>query len=371
MDLPSRLDLFNIGATYVTTRAKKIDPSQVYTEGSDVNLFVGVASVIGSAIINQLSARTGALTLDGSDTDDDLDRWAFDRYSGNAPRKGAAPARGWASLTRETAAQGAGSIPLGTKILSDSGAEYITTTIATFNASDLVSRARVRAVQAGRSTQVTANALRRFFDPGSIFDPTIVPSNPEPMAGGADREESDVYRNRLRAYWKAASKGLVSSIEFGALTVEGVASVSGYEIVTDNATPARVVALHIADETGVANEVMASEVKVALAEWRAGGIQVLIFTSLPTLVTLRLRLTFRANVDTDTVTTNVRAGLFDFINSLAVNAPLYRADIDTVLRRYVEDGLIVNDGTVVAPVGDLVPDIGRTLRVTYEGIEIL
>jgi hypothetical protein len=46
-DLPSRIDLFGIGRDYVVSRARKIDPAQIDIEGSDVNIVIGSASVLG------------------------------------------------------------------------------------------------------------------------------------------------------------------------------------------------------------------------------------------------------------------------------------------------------------------------------------
>lgn len=57
-----------------------------------------------------------------------------------------------------------------------------------------------------------------------------------------------------------------------------------------------------------------------------------------------------------------------FINSLPVNGTLAIGDLYSVLRRFVSDGLIVNQTTIVAPVGDLVPTLGQTLRTTPSSI---
>ena len=77
-DLPTRLDLFDVGRRYVLARAAKIDPTQVDVAGSDVNIFVGSQSFVAYAIVQQLAERTLALLLDGA-TGEDLDRLAFDR----------------------------------------------------------------------------------------------------------------------------------------------------------------------------------------------------------------------------------------------------------------------------------------------------
>lgn len=367
-DLPSRLDYFALGRDYVVQRAQKIDPAQVDIEGSDVNIFVGVASVMADAVTRQLGARVAALTLDGAD-DEDLDRYAFDRYQ--LTRKGASSARTTAIIRRPSILAGAGSIPIGTKCQSNVG-EYVTTTTAVLGASDLVTRADVRAVEAGKATQAGRGAINKFSNPSALFDKTLTVSNEEqPAAGGEEAEGDDLFRERVRDYWRTARRGVLSAIEQGALTVPGVVSAMAVEILTEGAQPARLVQLFIADSSGVASDALARDVRVALDDYRAAGIQVLISTSLPLLVDVALRLTFRANVDTLTISDNVRQAVVSFINSLPVNGPLFVGEIYSVLRRYTEDGLIVNQGSIVSPVGDLIPNAGQTIRTTPANVTLL
>ena len=367
-DLPTRADLYGIGRDFVVQRATRIDPAQVDIEGSDVNIFVGVASVIGDQIIKQLAYRAGALTLDGSD-DEDLDRYAFDRYQ--IPRKGASPAKGGVRIFRTSFVAGAGVIPIGTKIVTDTGFEYITTTTASLGATDLTTAANVRAVEAGKLTQVGANALVRFQNVAGLFDATLQVINDAATAGGEDAEDDDTFRSRIRDFWRTARRGVLAAIEFGALTVEGVVSAQAIEILTTGSQPARLVQLFISDSTGVASDALAQEVLAALDDYRAAGIQVLISTSLPLIVEIQLRLSFRANVDTLTLTDNVRAAVVEFVNSLPVNGTLYVGQLFSVLQRFVEDGIIINQGSLVAPVGDLIPDVGQTIRTTLANTVIV
>lgn len=360
-DLATRLDLFAIGRDYMTQRATKLDPAQVDIEGSDANLFVGVVSVIGDFIIKQLAARVGALTLDGSD-DEDLDRYAWDRYQ--ITRKGASPARGTIRIYRASFIGGAGTIPIGTKVTSNTGFEYITTTTATFGPTDLTTSAYVRAVEAGKSTQVAQNALTKFQNPSALFDNSLQCLNDSTTAGGEDAEDDETFRARIRDFWRTARRGILSAIEQGALTVPGVVSAQAIEVLTTGAAPARLVMLYVADSTGVASDALAADVRSALDDYRAAGIQVLISTSLPLIVDITLKLQFRANVDTLTLTDNIRAAIVEFVNSIPVNGTLYAYDLGAVLRRFVEDGLIIGQGTVVSPVGDLIPSVGQTIRTT-------
>lgn len=360
-DLPSRLDFFRLGRDYVTSRNTKLDPAQADIEGSDLNIFLGVTSVIADKVTRQLAYRTAALLLDGA-TEEDLDRLVFDRFQ--IFRKGASGAVGSIKIFRTSFAAGAGSVPTGTVVTSNTGIEYVTLTTATFGATDVVSRADVRASQAGKDTQVGAGAITNFASAGDLFDPTLQVVNELPTAGGEDVETDQFLRDRARTFWTSAQRGTLSAIEFGAKTVSGVVSAQAIEAVDDGPTPARIVNLYISDSSGVASEVLAQQVRVALQDYRAAGIQVIVFTSLPELVDIQLRLRFRANVDTVTLTEIVRNGVVAFVNSLPVNGTLYVSQLYATLQRYVDDGLIVDKDTLVAPVGDLVPTIGQTIRAT-------
>jgi len=372
-DLPSRLDLYATGRDYVRSRATRIDPEQIDVVGSDVNLFVGSVSVIAKQIIDQLAYSTSRLLLDGAE-EDDLDRYSLDRYSNELPRKAASAARGTIQFTRPTSAGGAGSIPIGTKLLTTTGIEYITYTTATFGALSLSTEALARATQAGKATQVGANFIRRFSDPQSIFDLSIQINNGLATAGGEEIEDDDTYRERIRGFWRAARRGVLGAIEVGALTVPGVVSAMATEaltVISGRSYPARIVSLYISDSSGVASSALAVDAETALLDYRAGGIAVIISTSIPSLVEITLRLTFRTGVDTVTLTEAIRASVVEFVNSLPVSGTLSVGDLYSVLRRFVPDGLVMSQAMLVAPVGDVVPNVGETIRATLSTVTVV
>jgi hypothetical protein len=371
VDLPSRLALYSIGRNYVLQRATKIDPGQIDTEGSDVNIFVGSNSVVADTIVKQLGYSVAKLFLDGA-TGDDLDRLAFDRY--NLTRKGAAAALGACTFTRVAFTAGAGIIPAGTALQALNGSQYITTSVANFGATSLTSAANIRAVQAGKAAQVGTNALTAFTNQGAIFDRSITVTNALATAGGEDVEPDDTFRSRIRTFWNTARRGILSAIVQGALSVPGVVSAQAIEALNTQGQPARLVLLYIADSTGVANLQLAQAVQVALNDYRAAGIFVSVQTSLPQIVGIVLNLVFQANIDTTTLGNLVQAAVVSYVNSLPVNGTLTLAGLYSVLQRFVSQGLIVSSGvssgTIVSPIGDLVPMIGQTLRTTTANVQI-
>jgi uncharacterized phage protein gp47/JayE len=362
-DLPTRLDYYALGRNYVVQRAKKIDPAVVDTEGSDANIVVGTSAVLADAVTKQLAYQTNRLFLDGC-FEDDLDRYAFDRYS--LLRKGASPAVGSVTFGRPAATVGAGSVPIGTRLLTPTGVEYTTTEVATFGASDLVAAApcNVRAAQAGKATQASAGQITRFQQPQLLFDRTLTVTNEKSTAGGEDVEDDDTFKARIRNFWSTARRGVIGAIEFGALTVPGVVSARAQEVLTPGLNPARVVNLYIADSSGVASQALADQVASVLTDYRAAGIAVLISTSIPLLVQVQVSLAFVAGVDTRSLTTLALAAIVTFVNTLPVNGPLLVADLGTVLNRFKPDGLIATQGSILLPAGDLYPPIGQTLRTT-------
>lgn len=368
MDLPTRLDLYAVGRNYVRTLPRtKIDPAQIDIAGSDANIVVGSSSAMGVHVVRHLGFSVSKLLLDGCEGED-LDRLAWDRYQ--LIRKGASPARTTLNLQRPTTLAGAGDIPIGTKVGTLTGIEYITTQVATFNASATTASVRVRATQAGKSSQVAENSIAKFSNPQALFDPSILIVSHEKSAGGEEEEDDDTFKARIRNFWRSARRGTLGAIEFGALTVPGVVSAQAIEALDSNGRPARVVNLFIADSSGVASDALAAEVLVALDEYRAGGIAVIIFTSVPTLVDILLKLTFAGNVDTSALTDTIRAAVFEFVNSLPVNGSLYKGELYSLLRRYVDDGLVLNEATIQTPTGDLIPAVGQTLRTTLANIAV-
>jgi uncharacterized phage protein gp47/JayE len=366
MDIPSRADLFQIGRSYVLDRATRIDPAKVDVQGSDVNVFVGSQSVVAYQLSKQLAYRTAALLLDSA-TGEDLDRLAWDRFQ--LLRKGASAALGTERFYRTSFALGAGNVPAGTVVRSGTGIEYTLITPALFGATQLDGAlANVRASQAGKATQVGANALTIISNIGSLFDPTLQCNNDAACAGGEDPEDDDTFRNRIRAFWLTARRGILAAIEAGATSVPGVVSALAVESLNTYGQPARVVNLYISDSSGVASQALAQQVEAALDDYRAAGIAVIVFTSLPQLVDVVLSLTFQGGVDTISLTNAVQAAVVEFVNSLPVNGTLYVGQLFSVLQRFASAGLVPNLSSIVAPAGDLVPTLGQTLRTLPQNV---
>lgn len=361
MDTPTRLDLYQIGRSYLLARATRIERGVVDTEGSDANLFVGSASFMAGAVSTQLGARVAAHFTRSAERED-LDRNLVDRWI--LPRKGAAAAIGTGRFYRTSAAAGAGAVLVGTKVGTEDGIEYITTTPALFGALSVEATADIRATRAGNTQQVGRNRIVRVLQPGTLFDPSIQVINDEPTAGGEPRENDDDYRLRGQGAPRALARGTLRAIQEGATATPGVASALAIEVLDEDLRPARVVQLFIADGSGIASRVLGNEAARTVNDYRAAGIAVLPALSTPFLVTIRMHLAFVAGVSTTTLADVVRRAVIGYVNSLPTGAPLYRNQLGSILSRYTSGGLLPLQSAILEPTGDVFPPPARTLRTT-------
>ena len=363
MDTPTRFDLYQIGREYLLTYATNIQRNVVDTEGSDANLFVGATSFMAGAISTQLAARLAA-HFARSAIGEDLDRLLVDRWV--LPRKGAAPAVGSVRFYRTSAAAGAGTVLVGTKVGTDDGIEYVTTTPALFSTGTLSVSADVRATRAGDTQQVGRYRLVRIYQPGVIFDPSIQVINDEPTAGGEPREDDDDYRLRGQNAPASLARGTLQAIREGAVSTPGVATAMATEAIDGDLRPARVVLLSIADGSGLANRALGNEALRTVDDYRAAGIAVIATLSTPFLIGVRLKLAFIAGVSTTILSDTVRRAVIAYVNSLPTGGALYRSNLNSLLARYQANGLIPNQSSIVDPTGDIFPPAGRTIRTTSD-----
>lgn len=128
-DLPTRAELFSVGAAEIATRSaarpggQRINPEQVFVEGSDMNIVTASSSAMGDEVMRQVSLRAQALMLLGA-KNEDLDRIVADRFSPTVVRKDASPAIGEVVITRASGALPALVFPIGTRFKTAGGVEF-------------------------------------------------------------------------------------------------------------------------------------------------------------------------------------------------------------------------------------------------------
>jgi hypothetical protein len=271
---------------------------------------------------------------------------------------------------RDSATLGAGTVPIGTKLGTKTGIEYITTTTATFGATTTSANALVRSTQAGKAQQVGANAIRRILEPAKLWDASLKVNNYLATAHAEDRELDSVFKERIRDFWRSARRGTLAAIAYGAKQVSGVESANAVEALTAGAQPARVVNLYLADSSGISSQAIGSDVQNSLMEWRAGGIAVITYTCNVQIQPIVYRLRFAAGISTAPIVEKIRAVTVEKVNTLGGNETLMRGMLFSVLEMFKGSGLIPDQNSVVEPAGDIVPGVGFTIRTDMTNVTV-
>jgi uncharacterized phage protein gp47/JayE len=365
-DLPTREDLFQVGAQEVFARGAvrperlRITPTAVFTQGTDINVVIAACSAMGDEGIRHLALRMAALFLDSAE-DEDLDRLIADRFSPEVVRKQAGPAVVDLLFARPIppSAGLSVSIPVGFKHKTAAGTEFTLTEAVSFplNSAGPQFGAAV-AVLAGSAGNVGANQITQFSQPPD--DPTIVVTNPDVAAGGQDVESNASLRERARDFFRTARRGTFGAIEFGALTVDGVVAAHAVETLGPDGLPTGQVQLFIADSLGQSNAILATAVRNALLEFRAGGIVVQVVTTTPRFESIAYQLQFRAGTDTRAAAQQLKALTVAAVNLLAPGEPLQQSLLLSLARSI--PGAVVPVSAVQVPAGDVLPDPGQVIK---------
>lgn len=355
-DIPTFDDFFQVARQEWRLRNPSISVAEIDREGSDSNIQVAVAASMASEATRYMVLLYQSLLLDSA-KGKDLDRLVADRY--NLLRNPAAPSVVDVTFSRSAITGGPGSIPVGTKLATTDGKQFLTIEIADFGAADLsVSGVGTESVLAGRATKISANQLTKILD--TVFDTTITVANPSESAGGADEESDENFRERARDFFPSARRGTLAAIEFGARTVAGVKWTTALDVLDPDGLPAEAVDLYIADGDDTYNVTLITNVKNALVFWRAGGILVNVKGGVISFQAIQMTLQFEAGRDSVQLAADVRAGILLHVNALKIGETLYEADLLRLARTV--RGVIVNSTAVVVPVGDVVPQAGQFIR---------
>jgi len=370
-DLPTRADLFQVGADEIFIRSaarpagQRITAEEVFTEGSDINIVTASASAMAEETVRQLAVRVSALFLDGA-SGEDLDRLVGDRFSPTVVRKSATPAIVTLSFFRVSGALPGVTIPVGTIVATANGTQFATTTVATLPVGSTGPvTATARASQAGTAGNVAASSLNSLAAP--LSDPLVQVTNNAPATGGDETETDARLRARARDFFRTARRGTLAAIEFGALTVPGVRQATAIEETDSFGIPTGRVALYVADALGQANAALCAAVRAALLEYRAAGIYVDVVGSTPNFVPILYRLRFEAGVDTTAAFSQIQSATVAAVNNLRPSETLAVSLLFSVARSV--PGVIVLDDAVQEPVGDLVPAPNQVIRTRADLVQ--
>jgi uncharacterized phage protein gp47/JayE len=355
-DLPSRLDLFAVGRQYAKgVPNTRINPTIIDVPGSDVNLILGAASLMGEANTASWARCMRSLFIDTA-VGDELDRKAYDSFG--ITRKSASPATVDLSFSRTDFSGGGGTLAAGARVTTAAGAVFALQTEVTFGATDLGAVGSAMAQLVGPTQNVSAGIVTAFLD--APFDSSIQVTNPGPAAGGADAESDAQFRGRIRSYYLTLRRGVIGAIQYAATTIAGVSVSTAYEIENPGSgLPAGAVELIIADDSGNASSSMIQQVKDVLLAFRACGIPVFVSGGTVVFEQVVYQLAFATGVDTVGAASEVRSVAIAVSQFLQPGQSLLRSDLIAAARAV--PGVIVGAGALPVPVGDIVPPDNNTI----------
>ncbi len=364
-DAPSQRDLFLAGREEAILLPTRFDRAIIDTVGSDVNTILQVAAAMGEEVVRylQVGLNDSALSTARGEA---LNRWIFDRYQ--LVRQQATNARVTLQLSRTNTSPGV-TIPRGSTFGTETGERYLTSLDVAF-ADGAVGPLEVFATaeETGVAGNVEARTITQVVSP--LPDPTVSVTNPEPAAGGGPEESDDAFRERARQFFVTARRATREAIEFGATSVPGVAQALATEnLEPTTGLPGYRVLLNIADSAGQANTALADEVERAEDDFRALGVPVLVVPAIPQYIEVIANgLAFTAGANTNEVLQEATNRVLAAVNGIPPGETLRRSDVIRALTETPQ--LIVPDGSLVEPAGDIIPITGTVIRTTRDRVQL-
>lgn len=204
----------------------------------------------------------------------------------------------------------------------------------------------------------------------AVDDTSITVTNDEPAAGGSLAETDVAFGSRIVEFHVNARRGTRSAIEAGGLATPGVSEATaseGFDPATSEANFR--VNLVISDADGQANSALATRVTETLADFRGLGVPVNVLAGVPEFVeVVVVGLEFEAAANTSDVLNDARLAILGAINALAPNKKLLLSLITSALTNV--NKLIVPEGAIVVPAGDLIPAADGVIRTKKSLIKL-
>lgn len=343
-------------------------------QGSNVNILLGATSVVGEEIVSRGAACMRGFFVDTA-REDALDRLAFDRYG--MTRLPATPSHVDILFYRASAGTG-GVISAGTVVQTASGTQFVTDIEKAFGSAALSVTIPATALEAGPDANIPANTPLRLVS--SVFDTSIMVSNPSPGAGGADAEKDPAFRGRIRKFFPTIRRGVMGAIEYGAIQVPGIAVATAVEVLNPTnpgdgwvgGFPAAYVQLVVADQDGAATTTLIQQVRDQLIEFRAFGIPVSVSAGVvkQPYQQVRWNLGYTTSANETQVQNQVRAvssAITQFLPPGRQNGVLFRSTLIAAAKTVV--GAVITDQSLAYPLGDVYPDsLTQMIRVRPQDV---
>lgn len=370
--LITRQELASIGrAAIAGTPGIRLSPALVDVPGSDLNVVVGMFSVLAENV-----AARGAKGQRGAFAElargSQLDQLISDRTGSRILRFGANPATVDLVLGRPTPGSSTpGTFAASSVVTTASGVQFATETDAVFGGFTTTAYVAAKALVAGVDGNVGAGEIVGFGT--SPFDSHLTVTNPAPAAGGLDTEDDIPFLGRYLAFFPTLSRGTLGAIEFGAMQVPGIAVATASESLNpSNSMPAAFVQLVIGDLNGNATSDMVTAVASSLLGYRSLGIPVSVLIGQVAYQAVQWAPAFTSGTSEALAIqrlTAVTVAVAQYLPPGPGRGTLYRAKLITAAQQI--PGLIISDSSLRLPAGDVVPATTNTMlrilptQVTY------
>lgn len=366
MKFLSAKELFEIAKRRIYALRPDLDPDLVDVKGGDLNLLVACCAGAGEVVSRQNIEAFESLLFRLA-KGQSLDLLAYDRYG--LLRKPANAAVGSLRFTRPTDSYGAFPIPQGTRVTAPApfqGVTCETTESAAFGESS-TGPVDVPAVMKidGIKGNVASGLMTRLVE--NLEDDTVVVTNPAKFAGGDPIQSDSQFLEAIIAHRRSLTKGTLDAIRVGALTVPGISQATPYEvteIVDGSPQPYGTVDLFIGDGTGTGNQTLADLVLTVLDEWRPAGGYTRPVAGTQLIVEIRVNPSYTGPGATSVKQELVRKSIMAHVNAGIAEQKLTIALIAKAVGAI--NGIVLEEGWLEEPVGDVIPGAGQTIR-TYAG----
>lgn len=356
---PSMDELVGIGLAAAQSSRETL----LLDEGDIAEQDIVSSAAMGMAVLQRGAQLNRQTYLEGCEDEEVLDQRILDRY--NLARLLAANALVTLSITRATAAAGAGTIDAGSTfatVIDSEGTrqEFVTTVPLNWGGAETGTKTvPAQAVIAGKAGNVAAASITQKVS--TLFDSSFTVTNVARAAGGADKETNEQYIARARQYPATLARGTKAAVEFGGLQVPGVRVSTATE---DEDTG--IGTLYIADASGGSNAELEALVIIELENWRPIGSTITVTGGelLEQDVTVEVTMLFGEATDLATVIENA---ITDELARLGAGETLYRARIVHAVINSAPDR--IRNVTVTTPAADVEPDPQQIIRVGTVAVE--
>lgn len=383
-DILSRHQLLRLCRDEVLTRKPALYRASG-VDGTDINLFINLVSVVGEELSAQQIDIAAALYLDSAEREE-LDWLIWNLFQ--ILRKQASPALGSVDFSTTVANPTVFTIPAGLELASDDGVRFITTAAATFPMGSVGPvTVAVRSIEAGAAQQTDKNRIRNIVGTITGGAADLVVNNPLATAGADDQQQDPEFRDEARKFWTSARRGTAKAVSAAALRVPGVVTATAFDVIDVSGRPARFGQLVVTDRfTSVladlnqspaaystSSRLLAQSVMAGLSDSRPIGIYVHTIVAQIVMQEFTLALKFRAGANVGEVYTIARAAIVAKVNELSAGPELGTVRIGD--RAYPDadslNGVLRTvpgldpSSYVASPAGDVIPRAQQAIRTDF------